>query len=108
MFGALVSLLENALQATPAGGKICLIAVSDADTLRITVRDNGMGIGPELQSRIFEPFFTTRGQGTGLGLPIALGVARAHGGNLELDSELGRGTDFALTLPCLLYTSRCV
>jgi len=99
LFGALVSLLENALQATPAGGKICLLAARQGDTLRIVVRDNGAGIGPELQARIFEPFFTTRGQGTGLGLPIALGVARAHGGNIELDSEPGRGTEFAMTLP---------
>lgn len=99
LFGALVSLLENALQATPAGGNICLFAVRNDDTLRIAVRDNGVGIGPELQTRIFEPFFTTRGQGTGLGLPIALGVARAHGGNIELDSQPGRGTEFAITLP---------
>jgi len=99
LFGALVSLLENALQATPAGGNICLLASRQGESLRIAVRDNGMGIGPELQTRIFEPFFTTRGQGTGLGLPIALGVARAHGGNIELESEPGQGTEFAMTLP---------
>lgn len=105
LFGALVSLLENALQATPAGGNICLLAVRQGDALRIVVRDNGVGIGPELQARIFEPFFTTRGQGTGLGLPIALGVARAHGGNIELDSVPGQGTEFAVVLPLASTTN---
>ncbi len=105
LFGALVSLLENALQATEAGGKICLLAAVSGDTLRVAVRDNGVGIGPELQARIFEPFFTTRGQGTGLGLPIVLGVARAHGGNIELESEPGRGSEFALTLPLASQSS---
>jgi len=99
LFGALVSLLENALQATPAGGKICLLAARQEDLLRLAVRDSGPGISPELRERIFEPFFTTRGQGTGLGLPIALGVARAHGGRLELESWPGQGAEFALLLP---------
>lgn len=99
LFGALVSLLENALQATPASGKICLLAGRQEEMLRLAVRDSGPGIGPELQERIFEPFFTTRSQGTGLGLPIALGVARAHGGRLELDSKPGEGAEFAMLLP---------
>ncbi len=99
LFGALVSLLENAMQATEAGGKICLLAERQGDTVRVTVRDNGVGIGPGLQARIFEPFFTTRGQGTGLGLPIVLGVARAHGGDIEVQSQPGQGSEFALILP---------
>lgn len=97
--GALVNLLENALQATPEGGKICLLAARQGDSVRIAVRDTGAGIDPGLQDRIFEPFFTTRGQGTGLGLAIALGVARAHGGDIELDSTPGRGSEFAMRLP---------
>ncbi len=97
--GALVNLLENALQATPAGGKICLLAGRRADSIRIAVRDTGAGIDGELTTRIFEPFFTTRGQGTGLGLAIALGVARAYGGNIELDSTPGAGSEFSMHLP---------
>jgi two-component system sensor histidine kinase FlrB len=97
--GALVNLLENALQATPEGGKICLLAARQGDSVRIAVHDTGAGIDPGLQDRIFEPFFTTRGQGTGLGLAIALGVARAHGGDIELDSTPGRGSEFAMRLP---------
>jgi two-component system sensor histidine kinase FlrB len=99
LFGALVNLLENAMQATPAGGKICLSGNRHGDSLSIGVRDSGSGIAREAQARIFEPFFTTKGQGTGLGLAIALGVARAHGGAIALNSELGDGAEFVMTLP---------
>ena len=99
LFGALVNLLENAMQATPAGGKICLSGKRCGDLLSIGVRDNGPGINRETQARIFEPFFTTKGQGTGLGLAIALGVARAHGGTIELCSEPGNGAEFVMNLP---------
>lgn len=99
LFGALVSLLENAMQATAAGGKICLSGNRRGDLLAIGVRDSGQGIPLESQARIFEPFFTTKGQGTGLGLAIAQGVARAHGGTIELVSEPGAGAEFVLTLP---------
>jgi two-component system sensor histidine kinase FlrB len=99
LFGALVNLLENAMQATPAGGKICLTGNRRGDLLAIGVRDSGPGISRETQARIFEPFFTTKGQGTGLGLAIALGVARAHGGAIEVFSEQGEGAEFVITLP---------
>jgi len=99
LFGALVNLLENAMQATPVGGKICLSGNCRGDLLAIGVRDSGPGIERATQARIFEPFFTTKGQGTGLGLAIALGVARAHGGAIELLSEPGAGAEFVITLP---------
>ena len=99
LFGALVNLLENAMQATPAGGKICLTGKRRGDLLAIGVSDSGPGVSRETQARIFEPFFTTKGQGTGLGLAIALGVARAHGGAIELFSEPGAGAEFVMTLP---------
>ena len=99
LFGALVNLLENAMQATVAGGKICLSGNCRGDLVVIGVRDSGPGITREMQTRIFEPFFTTKGQGTGLGLAIALGVARAHGGTIDLLSEPGAGAEFVITLP---------
>ena len=105
LFGALVNLLENAMQATPAGGKICLTGKLTGNLLAISVRDSGPGIARETQLRIFEPFFTTKGQGTGLGLAIALGVARAHGGTIELISEPGDGAEFIITLPVGLAES---
>ncbi|WP_240327723.1 PAS domain-containing sensor histidine kinase [Dechloromonas sp. HYN0024] len=99
LFGGLVNLLENAMQATPAGGKICLSGNCRGDLVAIGVRDSGPGITRDMQARIFEPFFTTKGQGTGLGLAIALGVARAHGGAIEIFSEPGDGAEFVITLP---------
>lgn len=99
LFGAIVNLLENAMQATPQGGEITLAGSRHGDLLRLSVRDSGPGITAAMQARIFEPFFTTKGQGTGLGLAIALGVARAHGGGIELISEQGAGAEFVMTLP---------
>ena len=99
IFGALVNLLENAMQALTEGGKICLTGKISGGLADISVKDNGPGISPALQARIFEPFYTTKGQGTGLGLAIALGVARAHGGALNLQSEMGGGAEFIMSLP---------
>ncbi|MDD3481948.1 PAS domain-containing sensor histidine kinase [Azovibrio restrictus] len=99
LFGALVSLLENALQVSEPQGSIRLSAWHGEDEIQVAVADQGPGIPAEMQARIFEPFFTTRSQGTGLGLPIALGVARAHGGSLQVSSEPGSGAEFVLRLP---------
>lgn len=96
--GALTNLLENAVQATEAGGSVRLAANAQAQTLDFSVTDTGRGIDPALQARLFEPFFTTRAEGTGLGLAIARGVARAHGGDVEMHSEPGHGTTFTLSL----------
>ena len=101
--GALINLLENALQACENtgknSGKVGLSAKVTNQELKITISDTGGGIIPEVKARIFEPFFTTRGQGTGLGLAIALGVVRAHGGSIDVNSEVGAGTEFILLLP---------
>lgn len=98
--GALTNLLENALQAAGgSGGEVVLDVHRKDDALAFAIRDNGPGLAPTVAARLFEPFFTTRAEGTGLGLAIARGVARAHGGNIEVRSELGAGTEFTVTLP---------
>jgi signal transduction histidine kinase len=74
---------------------------ADADHVRIEVADTGSGIAPENMSRIFDPFFTTKaiGKGTGLGLSLAYGIVQKHRGKIEVDTALGRGTTFRITLP---------
>ena len=67
----------------------------------VEVEDNGCGIRPEHRPRLFEPFFTTKpvGQGTGLGLSVSFGIVRDHGGAIEVESEVGRGSVFRVRLP---------
>ncbi|HUW38231.1 MAG TPA: ATP-binding protein [Rhodocyclaceae bacterium] len=101
LFGALTNLLENALQAAAsvADGEVGLAVRRTEETLAFSVRDNGPGMSATVVARLFEPFFTTRNEGTGLGLAIARGVARAHGGNIEVTSEPAGGSEFVVTLP---------
>jgi two-component system sensor histidine kinase FlrB len=96
--GALTNLLENALQAVAAGGCVDFTVSAEAERVCFTVRDNGKGMDATTVARLFEPFFTTRSDGTGLGLAIARGVARAHGGSIEVTSTPGSGTEFAMTV----------
>jgi two-component system sensor histidine kinase FlrB len=103
--GALINLMENALDACAAGGRIELAAGLADGTVCIRVRDNGRGMDAATQVRLFEPFFTTRAEGTGLGLAIARGVARAHGGGIEVESAPGAGALFRLTLPAVVTNS---
>lgn len=99
--GAIVNLMENALDACAAGGRIELGARLADGSVCIRVLDNGRGMDAATQARLFEPFFTTRAEGTGLGLAIARGVARAHGGGIEVESAPGAGAVFSLTLPAV-------
>jgi two-component system sensor histidine kinase FlrB len=98
--GALTNLLENALQAVLAGarGRVSLGVAATGERLAFSVRDNGRGMAADVVARLFEPFYTTRTEGTGLGLAIARGVARAHGGGIDVTSEPGVGTVFVLTV----------
>ena len=98
----ILNLVANAVEHTPAGTEIEVRTDFGDDTAILTVSDNGPGIPPELVDRIFDRF--TRGSGdrggsTGLGLPIVQAIARAHGGEVVVASEPGRGTAFTVTLP---------
>ncbi|WP_409559397.1 ATP-binding protein [Accumulibacter sp.] len=97
----LLNLLVNAAHAIEGRGTITLRTGFDDDEVWIEVEDSGKGIPPENLKRIFEPFFTTKpvGQGTGLGLSLAYGIAKRHGGRLEASSEVGIGSKFRLVLP---------
>jgi signal transduction histidine kinase len=109
---ALVNLLVNAMQAMPEGGSIEITTAErhtappgdharEADFVGIMVADHGAGIPAEHLPRLFEPFFTTKepGEGTGLGLAVASGIVRDHGGWIDVESELGRGSRFVMWLP---------
>jgi len=97
---ALSNLLLNALQATPHGGKVELIASSSNGDLLISVQDSGSGVPADLRERIWEPFFTTRQRGTGLGLAIVRKRVQEVGGSASLDvAGNGRGALFQLRVP---------
>jgi two-component system, sensor histidine kinase FlrB len=97
--GALLSLLENAVQACAAGGRIVLAATCEGAEVVFCVADTGAGIAPEARDRLFEPFFTMRSGGTGLGLAIVRMVAEAHGGSVAARKAPGAGSEFVLRLP---------
>ena len=101
LVGALLNLIENALQAAGSEPRLKVHAYVRAASLRICISDNGSGIDAVTLRRLGEPFFTTKATGTGLGLAVVKSVARAHSGSFELRSRLGRGTCATVVLPLL-------
>jgi two-component system phosphate regulon sensor histidine kinase PhoR len=99
------NLLTNALKFTPRGGRIEVRASERDDIVRLEVRDTGMGISAQDQQHLFERFFRTSEaqaeaiQGTGLGLSIVAAIVEAHGGSIEVESDVGVGTTFTVVLP---------
>ncbi len=98
-----LNLIVNAAQAMPEGkmGLIDIRTHCDDTQVWIEVQDNGPGIAPEILKKIFDPFFTTKdpGTGTGLGLSVSQNIIQQHGGTLTVDSTVGVGTTFKITLP---------
>jgi signal transduction histidine kinase/ActR/RegA family two-component response regulator len=96
----LVNMVFNAVDAMPQGGNLTLTAEDAGETVVISVGDTGTGMAPEVKIRIFDPFFTTKGKaGMGLGLAVSFGIIRRHEGSVEVDSEVGVGTRFRISLP---------
>jgi len=103
---AVSNLLSNAIEYTPAGGRVSVEVGVEDSTVWIQVADTGPGIEPEEQARIFTPFYRGRSagrfpQGMGLGLTIARDLVIAHGGRLDLDSKPGQGSRFSIWLPLI-------
>jgi signal transduction histidine kinase len=101
----ILNLFHNALQAMPTGGQLTVKTATRQRNSRkwvtASIKDTGVGIPPEDRERIFEPFFTTRSRqgGTGLGLSVTYGIVSDHGGDIEVESVVGKGTIFTVWLP---------
>ncbi len=96
-----MNLLVNAAQAIEKQGKIRIRTWNENGSILVSIADTGSGIPPEVRNRIFDPFFTTKdvGKGTGLGLSISYDIVKNHDGEINLDSEVGKGSTFTVRLP---------
>jgi PAS domain S-box-containing protein len=97
----LTNILNNAYDAVNGTGRIDVDLSADASWAHLSVADTGVGIPADVRPHLFEPFFTTKpeGKGTGLGLAICIGIVESHGGTIEVESEVGRGSKFTVNLP---------
>jgi two-component system sensor histidine kinase HydH len=94
-----LNILINAIEAAAGGGKVSVgYDMSPDDRVLITVEDTGDGIPAEDMDKLFDPFFTTKRKGTGLGLAIVKGIVEGHGGEIETESEPGKGTRFTISM----------
>jgi len=93
------NLILNGLQAMPEGGELLVDALQEAALAQITIRDHGCGIREEDLDKLFTPFFSTKARGTGLGLAVSYGIVSDHGGEIRVESRVGAGTTFTVTLP---------
>jgi signal transduction histidine kinase len=95
------NLIHNAIQAMDYKGILSISAKNNVDSITICFTDNGSGIEKDIQDKIFEPFFTTKkqGEGSGMGLDIVKRIIEKHDGKITFKSELGKGTEFIISLP---------
>ncbi|MEY4876723.1 MAG: hypothetical protein RL708_1872 [Bacteroidota bacterium] len=96
-----MNIIANAIDASNQKGKISIKTWCENDKAFISITDNGQGMSEATKLKIFDPFFTTKdvGSGTGLGLSITYGIIESHNGKIEVNSEVGNGTEFIITLP---------
>ena len=99
------NLVSNAIKFTESGGKIDVVLENKGDAMKVSVIDSGIGLPPEEKDKVFDMFYqvdaTTRRAtgGTGLGLAIARGIVALHGGEIWVESELGKGANFSFVIP---------
>lgn len=100
----IINLLNNAWEAMPNGGSISIkteriLKGEKGEAVQLSISDTGHGVNEEKLNKLFDPFFTTKERGTGLGLSISYGIVKEHNGQIEVESEPGKGTTFTITLP---------
>lgn len=102
-----VNIMLNACQAMPQGGRLTIKTSAGAGKVAVAFSDEGVGIPSEHVDRVFDPFFTTKepGQGTGLGLSVSYGIVKRHGGQIDVQSQAGKGTVFTIRLPTAQHSA---
>ena len=96
----ILSFIQNSADSISGEGQITLTTEQQGSQLKIKIQDTGHGISEDDIENLFDPFFTTKAQqGTGLGLSVSYGIIRDHGGDIEVKSELDKGTTFTINLP---------
>lgn len=96
-----INLIKNAIDAMKNGGSIILKIKEVRDTIQVLVIDQGSGIPSEIMNKIGEPFYTTKEKGAGIGLMVCFQIIESHDGTIQLESKVGMGTTFTITLPAL-------
>jgi signal transduction histidine kinase/CheY-like chemotaxis protein len=96
-----LNIINNAVYVMPKGGTLTIRSAAITDGVKVSFTDSGPGIAPEHRDRIFDPFFTTKPEvsGTGLGLSVSLGIVQSHGGRIDVETEVGTGSTFIVSLP---------
>ncbi len=97
----MLNLILNALDAMPEGGSLSVKVSREENRITASVRDTGCGISPEALKLLFTPFHTTKKNGVGLGLIVTQEIVKQHGGEIKVESEEGRGTQFSVIFPAL-------
>ena len=99
LWQAILNLLQNSLEAMPAGGALSVSTGRESGHVMLRIRDSGKGMTPAQLKQVFVPFFTTKPRGTGLGLSITQQVLNEHGAEIECNSSIDKGTSFSIRFP---------
>ena len=96
---SLINIVKNGIESMPKGGKLEITTVSDSPVVRIEIRDEGKGMTPQQIIRLGEPYFTMKNNGTGLGMMVSFSLIKGMGGQIFVDSEVGKWTSFKIEFP---------